>query len=214
MAIALATKRKLEHERNQISEPIAQTLVDPRNLEIARAISQRVKPIKNQLLLDFGTKLHFRLGEKLKLENLNNHWKQGKDSKDWTKTYASSSFWPIRDDERKDAPLLVAIIQRTNNFVNLGISRSEEKTKRPSYWEQKPVRDLEARLKKNGYDPHQWWLGYTHLYDLREDDLYLALAGNMDEIVEEAVGATWKLFSETREMIEKANQALAKFHIY
>ncbi len=216
LAIALETQRALDTLQKQgldnLSKPVARILSDPENLRIAQAISRRIKPIKKELQCSFGAALHRQL-EKLSVNDLNNRWKLGKTSKEWTKPYAGSSFLYIPESEKDDAPCLFVSIHRTNDFINLGISASENKELRGEYWQLQSVSALKTHLKKNGYKSHhQWWLGFKHLYNLYGDELYLTMTGNIDEVVQEAADATWKLFNETREMIEKANRDLAEFH--
>lgn len=196
------------------SESITSVLSNQENLVIARSIFQRTRRVKRTLLLSFGADLHRMLNELLQEENIERQWElRFQYHQEWTKPYAGSGLLPFRSEDAGESPYLYIIIQRTGNFVNFGISRSEPKGERPEYWQLSEVKVLESWLLGEEYYRHLWWLGYKHQFDLREDDIYLGMAGRRDELVKDTVEIFWDLFTRTRPMMEQANQAITQRYL-
>lgn len=216
LAVALDVERALvEWDKNKgkaSDQQVAMVFADPENMRFARVIVNQAKSIKKHLLLRFGFAMHSEIERRLSESEFSDQWELKLDyHKEWTKAYAGSGIRPKLGSDILMFPYLYAVIQRTNDFINFGISRSEKRTKRPDFWLLQEVTSLESFLEKRNFKKNPFWLGYEQPYDLREDEIYLAAAAGTHSLIMELVDGFWDLFKETRDMMEKANQTLAEY---
>lgn len=211
LATALDIQRSLAVWDNQPSKnsPIDKMFSDRENIIIARAIVQYIKPIQNNLLSRFGTALHQKLIELLEPSIYQMSWQlKNYYHNDWTKRYAGSGLFPKL--KHANSPHLYILIQRNENKINLGICRSEDTKQRPTVWNLLLTKELEAYLVQHSFRRHSWWLGIKQHYDLREDELWLAASGNLDQLVDESARQIWQLLVDNYELLTKTNEALAE----
>lgn len=215
LAVALEAERVLAAWDNQpqedVKEPVASLLSNRENLEIARAVVQRIKLIKNSLLVAFGAALNKDLEERLGASIYRDGWQiKPQYDRPWTRVYASTRLLQKRVNSGGsggETPCLRVSISRSEKYVNYGVSRSWNKKNWPAFWELSLFKQLETRLKRRGF---RFWISYNQLYDLREDEFWLAMSGSPQTLITRTTDAVWDIFDDTREMIEEANQALAR----
>jgi hypothetical protein len=216
LVTALEVQRALKTLDNQgkdaLGQPVAQLFSDGTNLRIARAIDQQITRIKRELLESFGLGLRQQLRIMMENSNTGERWElKLAYHEPWTRAYAGWGLYPKMDEDSADAPYLWACIQRTEDYMNSGISRSEKQSTRPLAWDSPAVVELQSRLKRRGLTGGSFWLGYESLYNFGEDDFYLKAAGDLDDLVLEVTNRFWGLFDETREIMEEANRMLSRW---
>jgi len=217
LAIALDVQRALttwdNEQAGKFSSPVNEVFSNPENIIIARAIIQHIKPIKNRLLLEFGAALHQRLAHLLANSPYQDSWHLRREymTKKWTQPYAGSALFPKL--KQAESPYLYILIQRNPNKINFGISRSEDRRQRPVIWDSSLTKELETYLIGQGFTRHTWWLGIKQLYDMNEDELWLAAASNLHSLVVKSADKVWHLLVENYELLTKMNEALAQTYL-
>jgi hypothetical protein len=196
--------------RDTVGPEVTNILSNQENMRVARLLARQLGPAKNTLLGEFGRALDERLSENRIAVGAEPYWKLVKDyHTSWTKMYAGRGLIQQIAQDPWKIPGVYVCIQRTQSYLNLGISRTFDKTKRPE-WEIDELLELEASLHRAGYKRGTFWVGHRALFNLDEDEFYLEMSGNREILITSLADDFWNLFTVNQTMLESTNQALGR----
>lgn len=201
-------------------------LMKPANFNTAQEMVGYLTPIKNSLRQAFWSEF----GEALKQKGSADGWfiflddgrpaghyvlkqKDGADGwlltvpeRHWFRQYEGCRILPRTEHK---SPHLYLVFHQTNNRMNYGIARSEDRRKREALWQLPSVTHLLSQLTKQGFKHHLWWLGYKTAVTFDDETFWLSLAGDRVSFVKEWAETFWQLFLSHKELMEAANMELA-----
>ena len=131
-------------------EQVAFLIADPDNSEIASAIVKRIRMIKKELMNSFGPATYNYLSVGLEQDSDKDKWILEEENRMWSRSYAGIRVKPVLEEDVLEKPYLYFVLQRTDDFVNLGISRSEPRDDRPIYWSLPQIGAIDSHLRSRG----------------------------------------------------------------